>query len=133
MNVSSGNGGVGAMETSASGTMKLTLSKVDLIGGRADRLWRDDEGDPRSALPVLLALRRTGREAGPGVPVPWARPVRGGPPEADGGPRRVRGTGRGGPPKEACGDPGESRPAVTRSPYRVRGHPKSGHAGAGET
>jgi len=31
--------------------------------GRADRLRRNDEGDPRQALPVLLALRRTRRSA----------------------------------------------------------------------
>src|SRR5207245_6990845 len=133
MKVSTGNRGVGAMADPATGRAKLTLSKVDWMGGRADRLRRDDEGNPRQALPVLLALRGTRRPAGPGLPVPRVRPIRGGPPETDGSPRRVRRTGRGGPPKEAGGDPREGRPAVTRSPYRSPGHSKPGHAGAGET
>src|SRR5947209_2675351 len=116
MKVSTGNRGVGAMADPATGRAKLTLSKVDWMGGRADRLRRDDEGNPRQALPVLLALRRTRRSAGPGVPVPRVRPIRGGPPEVDRSPRRVRGTGRGRPPKEAGGDSREGQPVVTRSP-----------------
>src|SRR5207302_11014821 len=82
------------------GRAELTLSKVDWMEGRADRLRRNDEGDPRQALPVLLALRRTRRSAGPGVPVPRVRPIRGGPPEVDRRPRRVRGTARATPPNE---------------------------------
>src|SRR5439155_1074651 len=65
----------------------LTLNKVEPIPTRADRLRRDHERDPRTAVPVFLALRGTRRPAGPGLPLPRRPPVGGGAREARGGPR----------------------------------------------
>src|SRR6266571_2348563 len=117
--VSSGNHGVGGHTGPYRRWVLLTLSKVNPFPGRADRLWPDDEGDPRSALPVLLALRGPGRPAGPGVPIPRLRPIRSGPAAARGGPRRVpRASGRGAPAPTG-GDSGAAPAAVRQRLIRA--------------
>src|SRR5205823_8235455 len=83
-------------------------------------MWRDDEGDPRPALPLLLAIRGPRRASGAGLPLPRPRAVRGRPPEAGGGPRCVRGGTHRGDPTTSRGDSGPCPPDVRTKPFSIR-------------
>ncbi|TLZ87596.1 MAG: MoaD/ThiS family protein [Methanobacteriota archaeon] len=81
-----------------------------------------DEGDPRTSVPVFLALRGPGRPEGPGVPLPRRPPVRGRTAETRGGPRCVPGPTRRRAPPPPRRDPGPRPPALRAKALRRRGH-----------
>src|SRR2546430_15194695 len=83
---------------------------------------RHDEGDPRTSVPVFLALRGAGRPQGPGIPLPRRPPVRGRTAETRGGSRCVSGPTRRGAPPPSRGNPGPRPSAVTAKALRRRGH-----------
>src|SRR5437773_46210 len=80
-----------------------------------------DEGDPRTSVPVFLALRGPGRPEGPGVPLPRRPPVRGRTAETRGGPRCVPGPTRRRAPPPPRRDPGPRPPALRAKALRRRG------------